>query len=278
MRRLAGMSGGNNPREADLTTRSHIRRRDEFTPASLAELCAGHIDLIWHRAFYGQSECAAVLPGIVEACEAATYTLTNDLQSLGTSIGEANESDSNATRYFQTAMQTTRQIRQIFGSQRSPADTVRLQADEWWESGAMVGKSNGQLMLPNIIRRWPQGGQANPHIDQREIPLLEHYALTRRIGVNVYLETPQPGDGGEIEFWQTFREENAYRFLKRSDYGLDRDKLGEPHESILPGQGDLILFDAARVHGVRQVREGSRVTSACFLGVRTPAHPLVVFA
>jgi hypothetical protein len=38
------------------------------------------------------------------------------------------------------------------------------------------------------------------------------------------------------------------------------------------------MFDAARVHGVRRVGQGERVTAACFVGVRAPAEPLVLFA
>ena len=206
-------------------------------------------------------------------------TLTADLQSLGTSIGEATESDVNAGRYIKTAPDTISLIRYgIFADRKSPCDVIRLLADEYWSSGAMVGKHNGMTMLSSIIRRWPKGGHANPHIDQREIPLLAQYALTKRIGVNVYLETPDGDCGGEIEFWYKFTDESGYLAQKREDYGLDRDRLGEPLCTIHPEQGDLLMFDAARVHGVRKVERGSRVTAACFLGVRAEDEPLVVFA
>ncbi|MET7767182.1 2OG-Fe(II) oxygenase [Nocardia sp. NPDC005366] len=131
-------------------------------------------------------------------------------------------------------------------------------------------------MLPSIIRRWPRGGHANPHIDQRLLPLLDSFELKRRIGVNVYIQTPEAG--GEIEFWDRRSNEDNYVTTKRSDYSLDREGLGEPHLSLRPCQGDLIMFDAARLHGVRRVSVGSRVTSACFLGVRSTAEPLIVFA
>jgi len=252
---------------------------DEFTPETLLMLGEGKVDIIWHREFYPVENCRNALPRIIDACEAAAYTLTSDLQSLGTSIGEATESEDNTARYFDTAAQTTKLIREsIFGGFTAPGDAVRLLADEWWPSGAMVGRRGDRQMLPSIIRRWPKGGQANPHIDQKSIPLLDLYDLVRRIGVNVYLETPRPGAGGEIEFWNRFGDENAYLFIKRDDYGVNRDGLGDPLYEILPGQGDLVMFDAARLHGVRKVTEGSRVTAACFLGVRSRMEPLVVFA
>lgn len=252
---------------------------EKFDAASLRSLVEGDINLIWHRGFHAQTDCQEALPRIVEECDRSSYTLTSDLQSLGTSMGEANESDENAKRYLATAEQTTRLIRDtIFARRRFPADTVRLSADEWWPAGAMIGKVDGQQMLPGIIRRWVRGGHANPHIDQREVPLLRHYRLRRRIGVNVYLEAPPAGEGGEIEFWDVIEDENAYLAMKRGDYGLERDSLGSPLFSVQPGQGDLVMFDAARIHGVSRLRSGSRVTAACFLGVATTADPLVIFA
>ena len=251
----------------------------EFNRSSLRQLARGQIDLIWHESFYPISDCRAVLPRIKKHCEAARYTLTDDLQSLGTSIGEAVESDENVRRYLRTAPNTISLIRnQIFQHHKSPSDVIRLQADEYWPHGAMVGKYDGYTMLPNIIRRWPAGGHANPHIDQREIQLLDAYRLVMRIGINVYIETPEEGSGGEIEFWHKFTDEKTYVASKRQDYGLDRDTLGQPLCVIHPGQGDLLMFDAARVHGVRRVARGSRVTAACFLGVRSETDPLVVFA
>jgi hypothetical protein len=252
---------------------------DRFDRDSLTSLANGEVDAVVHAAFYPATACQAVLGKIVMACERASYTLTKDLQSLGTSIGEASESPEAEWRYLSTAAETTSLIRDsIFDGRISPGDLVRLYSDEWWPAGATVGRFDGRQMLPNVIRRWPQGGHANPHIDQLSIPLLAPYDLTRRLGVNVYLETPERGLGGEIDFWHRYESEQDYLAEKRADYGIDRSSLGPPLMSIAPGQGDLILFDAARLHGVRRVERGSRVTAACFLGVRSEAHPLVVFA
>jgi 2OG-Fe(II) oxygenase superfamily len=250
-----------------------------FSKSSLGMLIRGQVDVIWHQQFYPPVICQAVLPGITEACETANYTLTGDLQSLGTSIGEATESAENTERYLLTAQDTISMIRdELFRDYKSPCDVIRLLADEYWPYGAMVGKHGESAMLSGIIRRWPSGGHANPHIDQRDIPLLSNYNLVRRIGINVYLETPEDGCGGEIEFWHKITDEALYVSQKRSDYGLDRDQLGDPMCVIHPHQGDLIMFDAARIHGVRRVTDGSRVTAACFLGAKSTRDPLVVFA
>jgi hypothetical protein len=256
-----------------------VTHASELTASSLIQLATGEIEYIHHPAFFSTSSCGRALPHIAAACDAASYTLTADLQSLGTSIGEATESAENQKRYLATAPATTRQIREhIFGELLSPGDLIKLSADELWPTGATLARYDGQNMLPSIIRRWTAGGHANPHIDQREIPLIEAYDLSMRIGVNIYLEVPPPGAGGELDFWGKYREEHAYRSIKRFDYGVDRESLGDPHYTLIPEQGDAIFFDAARMHGVRHVSTGSRVTAACFLGVRSVEFPLIVFA
>jgi hypothetical protein len=256
-----------------------IKISDSFTSESLLSLIKGEIDIIRHSNFYTKSDCSSILPRIDDACDRSNYTLTDDLQSLGTSMGEACLSQENTDRYLRTVAETTHLIRnEICGSQKSPSDTFRLLLDEYWPMGASVGRFNGQTLLPSIIRRWRRSGQANPHIDQRNIPFLEHYDLRKRLGVNIYLETPGEGMGGEIEFWGLITNETEYEEIKRPDYGLDRETLGEPHFVIAPEQGDLLIFDAARIHGVRTIVQGARVTAASFIGVRELDENLVIFA
>jgi 2OG-Fe(II) oxygenase superfamily len=251
----------------------------ELTVVSLRALISGDIGVVWHRGFFPPAECRRALPAIVSECERANYTLTGDFQSIGTSMGEASESANNAIRYIETARQTNEVIRNhIFAQRLSPIDSLRLILDELWPAGATVGRFEGRLMLPGIIRRWPTGGHANPHIDQRDTPLLRHYELRCRIGANIYLEVPPRGKGGQVDFWTLYDDEAAYDVNKREDYGLDRAQLGEPLWSAVPDQGDLLMFNARRVHGVRRVDSGSRVTAACFLGFRDDDDPLVLFA
>lgn len=252
---------------------------DRFDSEAVAALARGELDVVWHQGFYGVEICESVLPAIRAACDASSYSLTNDLQSLGTSMGEAEQSPAHEDEYFSTAPQTREVIRsQLFRPYLSPIDMVRLLADEAWPAGGTIARRGSQPMLSGIVRRWTQGGQANPHIDQRELPILASLSLQRRIAVNVYLATPPAGHGGEIEFWDRIESEARYVQMKRSDYGVNRDQLGAPTLAIAPNPGDLVAFDASRLHGVRGVESGERVTAACFLGVRDEDHPLYQFA
>lgn len=257
-----------------------LPRHDQLTAESLRALAAGEIELIWHRGFYPAEFCDEALPRIVRHCEGSWSTLAADYQVIGVGLGEAVETADGERRYLATAAKTTALIRNvIFAGRPSPCDLLRLQLDELWPAGASVARSKGRMLLPSIVRRWPAGGHANPHIDQRDgVELLAEYHLSRRLGANIYVEVPPPGFGGEIDFWEICEREEEYRSARRPDYGLDRDQLGAPLCSISPGKGDLLIFDAARIHGVRAVDQGSRVTAACFIGVQEVNAPLLVFA
>jgi hypothetical protein len=126
-----------------------------------------------HHKFYAEESCRTALPKIIGACESASYTFTDDLQSIGTSIGEASESEAAQDRYLATAQQTTNQIRDdIFGSLKSPISS----ASHATSGGPPVQTSRGMRAgrcCPTSFRRWTKGGHANPHIDQLRTPLLD---------------------------------------------------------------------------------------------------------
>ncbi|RLP88206.1 2OG-Fe(II) oxygenase [Micromonospora sp. BL4] len=257
-----------------------LRRRDRLTAESLRELASGEIDVIWHREYYPPEQCDAALPRVVRAVDEANFLLTKEFTSVGTSMGEVANGGDSVQRYLDTAADTTRLIRHdVFAEQQSPTDLIRLDLDEMWPYGATVGRHDGRMMLPGVLRRMTPGGRGRPHIDRRQIPLLDAYRLHRRLGVNIYLEVPEPGAGGEIDFWGTLSEEE-FVALKADpfDYGIEPERVGPPLDTVLPGKGDLVMFEAGRMHGVREVRAGCRTSAACFIGVRAETDPLLIFA
>lgn len=258
-----------------------LRVSDRITHGSLLALVRGDTDLIRCRAYAPPAVYAVAGPRIHSACDESTYTLTTDFQCVGVSIGEANASAEKARQYVAEAAATTAFIREsLFAGVVSPVDRLLAELGEVWPGGAGVALSQGKPVIPHVIRRWTSGGQANPHIDQRNSAVLADYTFQKRLGVNVYLEVPPEDGGGELELWDEVVEDEAeYAARQRPDYGLSRADLDEPDWTVRPGAGDLLVFDAARVHGVRPLSKGRRVTLACFLGVReTTDEPLAVFA
>jgi predicted 2-oxoglutarate/Fe(II)-dependent dioxygenase YbiX len=77
--------------------------------------------------------------------------------------------------------------------------------------------------------------------------------------------TVQPGD--------------EYKELQLGNtYGLDRAKLPPPDLILHPRTGDLIIFDATRVHAVTKQQVGTRITCSAFIGYRGKEVPLVVYS
>ena len=121
-----------------------LRRRNRLTVESLRELATGEIDLIWHRAYYPPRQCDAALPAVVKTVEDATFLLTKEFTSVGTSMEEVANGGESVRRYLDAAAATTRLIRHdVFGGQQSPTDLIRLDLDEMWPHGAMVGRHEG---------------------------------------------------------------------------------------------------------------------------------------
>src|SRR5438270_2926247 len=119
--------------ERDLTVEAAQGRKgglvlaDALTPDSLQGIVRGEVDVIRDRAFHPPALCREAMPHIRAACERSTYTLTTDLESLGTSVGEAAESFENAQRYYETALATTELIRgNLFRDRPSPLDRLRV--------------------------------------------------------------------------------------------------------------------------------------------------------
>lgn len=244
---------------------------------TLVDLVSGDIDAIHQRGFWACTEWEYVVQRIEKLCEASRYALTRDFSSVGVSVGDASESSDREELYLATALDTSNRLREAFGKSGFPGDKMRAVIDELWPAGAMAGRIRGRLMLPMNVRKWDRGDSARPHIDQCGSALMKSLRLKMRLGVNIYVEGPPEGGGGELDFWGFPNNEDSYEAARKGSYGVERQELGEPHETLRPVAGDLILFDAARLHGVRRVEVGSRVTVAGFLGVRGDREPLVIF-
>ena len=265
--------------QAVLPAPAALQFAPELSAASLSALAHGELAGIWHRAYYEPSDCQCVLRAIRLLAANDDYTLTDDFQCIGTSIGEAHSSAEKQQQYFDEAALTTRVVRDVvFRGLLSPIDRLRLELDELWPAGSQVARVERTQMLPAVIRRWPPGGAAHPHRDPRDMPLLQGLGLTRRLGVNVYLQTPPATHGGDLEFWDLRLSEPEFQALKRPGYGFDRARIGPPAHVIHPEMGDLILLDTSLIHAITDVVAGERVTVGCFVGVRSLDSPLRVFA
>ena len=248
----------------------------EITQESLEALINNEILAIRMRNFVSPDAIYAATRVIKHQTANSTYTWSKDFGVIGVSVGEAHESAEKEQEYFERAPETDRLIQSIF-SGGSPIATISRSIACSWAHGLQVARKDGQMFLPEIIRHWRTGGGANPHIDQTRTPLLAHLDLKKRLGCNVYMDMPT--EGGAIEFWGHRFTDEEYEAAKRSDYGLDRDVLGDPGLKIRPCAPEAILFDASLPHAVEEAKgEGDRIVNASFFAFSDFDKPLVQFA
>ncbi|HET7232786.1 MAG TPA: 2OG-Fe(II) oxygenase [Longimicrobium sp.] len=252
---------------------------DRLDSASLGRLARGEGAVIWHR---GYVDAAVLAPAARAAFEAAgaPRPAGNQPASYGATMAEALWGGADGRdRYLAAAFRETRVLRdRVFAPYLSPLDRVRLELDELWPGGAAVARMDGRPMSAGTVRHYVAGDRMNPHVDGNSGEVLAELCRECRIAVNIYLDVPPPGAGGELELWNLALTPEEANSPPRPGYRLPDELLGDADVVIRPAAGDLVMFDTSRIHAVRAVREGTRTTASCFVGVRGPREPLTLFS
>lgn len=213
---------------------------------------------------YQQIDGQAVTGGIYESDIDSFWNVMND--------------EARRERYLDAGLPVQRRLRELCAPYPSPIDQLRLALDEAWPGGATLMAMNGRKMPFGITRLWRIGKEALPHQDLlwREAGQdLLAVRLRGQIGVNVYLDTAD--EGGELETWDRYITDQEYEKLRDTcsgSYGFPRNML--PAESLLfsPEVGDLVMVNTTRVHAVRMITKGRRITISGFVGNAGAGQPL----
>ena len=174
-----------------------------------------------------------------------------------------------------------REYRRIFSPYMAPADKLRLQLEETWPAGSSVERVKGHLAFAGILRGIGEGPAVEPHQDTTNWDLPdspEAESLATQLSCVVYLCCAT--EGGELELWNseiTDRGEYESR-LRPMPYGLDRSQLSEPDAVLEPKVGELIIFNARRIHAVRGIRKGMRYSQSLFIGFRGENSRITLFS
>ena len=104
----------------------------------------------------------------------------------------------------------------------------------------------------------------------------EAASLISQFGVNVYVDVPEVG--GELAMWNTEISDEEFLEQRGDDYAIPLEQLGAHDFSVKPKVGDLILFNARKLHAVLSGKGTDRLTLSTFLGFRGEAEPLTVWS
>jgi hypothetical protein len=172
-----------------------------------------------------------------------------------------------------------REMDSIFSPYISPLAAWWRTMDAVWPAGVTRLTYQGVRIPFGLFRLWEAGSQALPHQDvlRREAPELEMARFARRqFGVNLYLSS---GEGGELELWDRDVSDAEWRESHLpGSYGYSRDVLGPPDHVLSPQAGSLVIVDTEKVHAIRPVTRGSRLTMSGFIAYLGDDQPLVCWS
>ncbi|MCU0239324.1 MAG: 2OG-Fe(II) oxygenase [Pyrinomonadaceae bacterium] len=198
---------------------------------------------------------------------------------LGQPFYDTNASQKDREIYYQTATNNPRGFREIFSPYQCPSDTLRVELDEFWTCGARVLEIGGRKMSSATCRVFRPGGLALPHQDVLEwdAPFEPNAKqFSNQLTALVYLEMPEVG--GEVELWDKRYSESDYNKYRLGEtYGLDKSLIPEPDFVIKPSVGDLLIWNASKVHAVRETVGGIRITISSFIGYSGRYQPLYLW-
>lgn len=236
-------------------------------------------------------QCAAITKTLAKADDAfQNYGFAPELKILKTGLlfGEAciDKGDEAMTKYFDMAPDTERLMAKMLGPHGDPMALLRADLAALWPKGAEVAKMWGRRMLPGSVRALSAGSDIIPHQDDllSEIPREPSFVPSVELVSNVYLSTPEPGNGGELKVYDSapsypanYKDMyNDFSSGKRELISSDIAKDLETTESVTlaPLTGDLILFRGRCIHAVRKVHKGTRASSCVHIGYSGDDEPL----
>lgn len=220
-----------------------------------------------------------------EHCKALSRLLDEDVTNAGTiynsnidSFWSARQTEERLERYLDSAEPLQQKLRLLSAPHPSPIDLIRGSVADAWTSGVTPMSTKGRSMPFGFTRLWAPGSEALPHQDVlwREIP--DDNSAGEQVGqlaVNLYLDTA--AEGGELELWDYVVDDEQYKSCGsqyEGSYGFPRALLPATSVLLKPESGDLVFINSLRVHAVRKVDQGRRITLSGFIGSWGSDRPL----
>lgn len=250
----------------------------KLTLALLESLVSGEALIIRIADFIRPETCRLIASGLQRAGY-TDYLNAPTVGRIGMSFFETGEKKEIIDHYFRTAIPNIEILREACEPYQCPVDVFRCVVDEIWPKGANLQELSGRKMFVGLSRNMRPGAPLLAHHDMfaRLAPHdPEANDLVMQMAVNVYVDVPE--QGGELLMWR--EEISDAEFLRRrgSRYGMEIEPLGVPDIVVKPRVGDLIIFNARKLHAVASGSGSDRLTVSSFLGYRGHGRPLTFWS
>jgi hypothetical protein len=248
---------------------------------TLIDLAEGRIRAIHLRGFCPASCARIISRRLLQHPLFGHYHNAPDIGRVGMAYFETIKNPALRQKYYADAPRWIQTLRDVAAPLQSPMDSLRLQLQERWPWGATLETVDGLPMFVGLARVFESGAGAHPHQDilgrDAEPGCERAQSLITQFAANVYLRPSE--SGGELELWSMRPSDEEFEVMRMpNSYGADRSRLPAPDAVLRPGLGDVILFDATRLHAVRPAIGGPRVALSCFIGYRGPSQPLTYWS
>jgi hypothetical protein len=252
-----------------------------FAAGDLADLEAGVILAIRWKNFCSEEMCAIIEQRIGLHEGKTRYSVAPSIEKIGVALFETVDSASELQRYYEDARIAPVRATEIYDGFVDPIDRLRAILDSLWPAGCTVENLHGREMYAGLIRIIAENCELRPHQDNTnwDAPDSERaQSMRTQFSCNIYFSCPQLG--GELLLWDRgIRESDEYRRIRvPADYGLDPSAIGPPTLRLRPAPGELIIFDARRIHSVSRVLQGARTNTSSFIALRGESEPLTLFS
>lgn len=250
-----------------------------LTVADLEALARGDVLACRLTGFYDRGACVAVQRRVIDA-NRTHYEVAPNVEKIGMALFEATDG-ALLDAYYADAQIAEARMKAIYQGMEDPIARLRQLLDALWPGGCEIEQLHDQPMYAGLIRVIDAASELRPHQDNThwDMPASTRAQTMRaQFSANVYFSVAE--EGGELELWPfAIHDEARYRELQvPDDYALSRSAIGEPALVVRPEVGDLIIFDARRIHAVAKVKRGSRSNASTFIGLRDQAVPLTLFS
>jgi hypothetical protein len=184
-------------------------------------------------------------------------------------------------QYYEKARFWEESLRTLVAPAASPADVLIGALHRMWPAGVNVESVEGRPMFAGGTRVFLEGAAAPPHQDilARDVEPGNETAASIRVqlAASVYLSTTPAGGELELWDWKPCPPEFA-PFCKPGLHNAERDRLADPSATIKPAPGELIVYDAGKVHAARAAGAGLRAAVSMFVAFRRCDLPLTVWS